>query len=147
MQKLTIRQALKKTQDARGIKSKDLAEKVGIGVQHLASIRNEKSWPSEEVLMKILDAMEQMSPGAKGDFAREIAGTWEEKDLAQVICSLSPSDLLQVLGSRQFAALISAFAENLHQEEANAALENRSSLRKSPHDSRTPTVYKEVMVS
>ena len=56
--KLTIRQALKETQDSHRIKSKDLAELAGIGAPHLASIRSGKSWPSEEVLMRILEAME-----------------------------------------------------------------------------------------
>jgi transcriptional regulator with XRE-family HTH domain len=72
--KLTIRQALKETQDFYGIKSKDLAELAGIGVQHMASIRSGKSWPSEEVLMRILDALERLSPGARRDFGLRLAG-------------------------------------------------------------------------
>jgi transcriptional regulator with XRE-family HTH domain len=72
--KLTIRQALKETQDSHGIKSKDLAELAGIGVQHLSSIRSGKSWPSEEVLMRILDALERLSPGARRDFGLRLAG-------------------------------------------------------------------------
>ncbi|MDJ0718192.1 MAG: helix-turn-helix transcriptional regulator [Prochloraceae cyanobacterium] len=61
----TFHGALKKAQDQYAIVGKDLAKKVGIGQQHLTNIRSGKAWPSEEVLMRILSAMEELAPGSR----------------------------------------------------------------------------------
>lgn len=71
---LTVRKALKKTQDFYGVRGKDLAELAGIGVPHLSQIRSEKSWPSEEVLMQLLGAMESLAPGSRLHFCTLLAG-------------------------------------------------------------------------
>ncbi len=106
--KLTIRQALKETQDSHGIKSKDLAELAGIGVQHLASIRNGKSWPSEEVLMRVLDALERLSPGARRDFGLRLAGLGG-----------SLATLVEQMPTEELSDTLLAIAESLRKWERN----------------------------
>ncbi len=61
----SFHEALKKAQDQYAIVGKDLAKEVGIGQQHLTNIRSGKAWPSEDVLMRILSAMEELAPGSR----------------------------------------------------------------------------------
>lgn len=78
---IAVHQALKQTQDHYKIPSKDLAVHVGIGSQHLSSIRHGRSWPSEEVLMQLLEALEYRAPGARRYFCNLLA----EADRPQVV--------------------------------------------------------------
>jgi len=97
MAKHTIRELLKKAQDDYGIVGKELAERSGIGVQHLASIRTGKAWPSEEVLIRILDAMDELAPGSRDYFCALLAGKniseveflvehMDYRDLSSLLC-------------------------------------------------------------
>lgn len=61
----TFREALKKTQNKYKIVGKDLAIAANIGQQHLSNIRSGNAWPSEEVLMEILSAMDRLAPGSR----------------------------------------------------------------------------------
>jgi transcriptional regulator with XRE-family HTH domain len=120
--KLTIRQALKETQDSHQIKGKDLAEMAEIGVQHLASIRNGKSWPSEEVLMKILEAMDRLSPGAKRDFGLRLAGM--NQGLATLIEQMPPEELSDTL-----QVITEAIAESLKKPKANGVSQDKEAMK------------------
>lgn len=141
------------TQDQHGVSNKDLAREAGISGKHLSEFRNGKANVTLDRLWHLVETLDRLSPGARKDFGLKLAGctnglsSSEELSLNNLIAKIPPSELLQVMGNRQLAALLSAFAETLKQEEPNKTPENPTSLRKSPHESNSSKVYKEVMVS
>jgi transcriptional regulator with XRE-family HTH domain len=92
---ITIRQALKQTQDRYKVRSKDLAEDASIGMQHLASIRHGKSWPSEEVLMRLLEALEIRAPGSQRYFCNLLAA--RPQDVPEKLEDMSDAALGKLL--------------------------------------------------
>ncbi|MFM6324218.1 MAG: hypothetical protein ACKPGT_08275 [Microcystis sp.] len=87
MQKLTIRQAFKTTQDYFKISGKDLSQVSGIGTPHISSFRNGKNWISEDTLEKLLDGMEELAPGSRRYFGLLVSGGSEPnlEDLIEII--------------------------------------------------------------
>jgi len=77
MQKLTIRQAFKTTQDYFKISGKDLSEVSGIGTPHISSFRNGKNWISED----------ELAPGSRRYFGLLVSGGSEPnlEDLIEII--------------------------------------------------------------
>ena len=73
----------RKIQDNRTIKGKDLAELTSINQKHLSQFRQGKSSVSLDLLWRLLEAMDELSPGARRDFGLMIAGepvVYEEMD-------------------------------------------------------------------
>lgn len=95
----TIRQALRKTQDYYGVKGTDLAEAAGIGTPHLASIRSGKSWPSEQVLMRLIESLEVLAPGSRRYFCDLLAGL--------------PTIAVEELGDEQLGELVVRASDEL----------------------------------
>lgn len=87
MQKLTIRQAFKLTQDYFGISGKALSEVSGVGTPHISAFRSGKNWISEETLEKLLDGMEELAPGSRRYFGLLLSGASEPnlEDLIETI--------------------------------------------------------------
>jgi transcriptional regulator with XRE-family HTH domain len=143
-----FREIFKKVKESRGITGKAISEVTGISQNHISKFLSAERDVTTETLWRMVKGMDIVSPGAEQEFFQDLTGHTGRLSLKQIVANAEPQDLLQVMGNSQFAALISAFAETLKQEEPNETPENGiSSLRKSPHDSKTPTVYKEVMVS
>ncbi len=98
----TIRQAFRETQDYYGIQGKALAACAGISPQFLAKIRTGSSWPSEDVLMRILEAMDKLAPGSKLRFCLLLAGK-EPKHLAPLTGDDCPKFSYEDMGDEDLA--------------------------------------------
>ncbi|MFM6092511.1 MAG: helix-turn-helix domain-containing protein, partial [Dolichospermum sp.] len=57
-----------------GIKSKDLAELIGISAQQIAEFRSGRSWLSQTTFEAMLESMEALKPGSRKYFCSLIAG-------------------------------------------------------------------------
>lgn len=87
MQKLTIRQAFKLTQDHFGISGKTLSDVSGVGTPHISAFRSGKNWISEDTLEKLLDGMEKLAPSSRRYFGLLLSGAFEPnlEDLIETI--------------------------------------------------------------
>lgn len=56
-----------------GIKSKELAELVGISAQQVTEFRRGRSWVSQETFESMLENMDHLSPGSKKYFCELLA--------------------------------------------------------------------------
>ena len=63
-----IHQLFKKAMCDYGVKVKDLADLSGISAHHLTQFRQGNNWVSEEILMKLIENMDVLSPGSKRYF-------------------------------------------------------------------------------
>ncbi|PSF33893.1 hypothetical protein C7H19_19410 [Aphanothece hegewaldii CCALA 016] len=142
-----FREIFKKVKESRGITGKAISDVTGISQNHISKFLSGERDVTTDTLWRMIKAMESVSPGAEQNFFEDLTGYTGRPSLKQIVENAEPQDLLQVMGNSQFAALISAFADNLSQEEANKTLENSASLRKSPHESKSSKMYKEAMVS
>ncbi|GBE95727.1 helix-turn-helix domain-containing protein [Nostoc cycadae] len=70
---MQIHEIFKMAMDKHGIKGKDLAEKVGIGKDHLSQFRCGKKWVSPEVFVKLLEGMDELAPGSRKYFCELLA--------------------------------------------------------------------------
>jgi transcriptional regulator with XRE-family HTH domain len=91
-----IHQFFREVQDRHGIKGKDLAEKVGINAGHLSQFRSGKASITLELLWRLVEAMDELSPGARKDFGLMLAGCNEEEDV-EITRKLETQDLSKVL--------------------------------------------------
>ena len=97
-----IHQFFKQVQDAYGVKSKDLAEIVGISAKHISEFRSGKANISVDLLWQLVEAMDKLSPGAKKEFGFKLSGGWrvemlnQHKDWHSVISDATPDDLEEI---------------------------------------------------
>lgn len=94
-------EAFRKTQDKHGVSAIRLHEMTGIAKSTVSNFRTGKRDMLTETLWKLLEAIEQESPGAINDFASEIGRvevhglTDREKQI--LIWSLPESELAEIL--------------------------------------------------
>ena len=67
-------EALKKVKKSRKITGKDLSRETGITEANISGFFNGKIDTKISTLDRIVEAMEQISPGARRDYAQELAG-------------------------------------------------------------------------
>jgi hypothetical protein len=94
----------KKVQIRRNIKAIGIKEITGIGNQHLSEFGSGKVDLSSKKLWTVIEAMEKISPGAKADFAAEIANyenvepvldpvalvdSWSEEEINQILLAIA----------------------------------------------------------
>lgn len=90
----------KTIQTRHGIKAIELKQVTGITNQHLSEFGSGKVDLTSKKLWAIIEAMEKLSPGAKADFAAEIANYENVEpvlDAAALVDSWSEEDLNQIL--------------------------------------------------
>jgi transcriptional regulator with XRE-family HTH domain len=96
-----LNQAFKTIQDKHGVSAARLSELTGIAQSTISNYRNGKRDTHTETLWKLLNAIEQESPGAINDFASELGRveihglTDREKKI--LIWSLPESELAEIL--------------------------------------------------
>ena len=67
-------EALKKVKEARKITGKDLSREAGTTEANISGFFNGKINTKVSTLDKIVEAMDKISPGARRDYAQELAG-------------------------------------------------------------------------
>lgn len=67
-------EALKKVRRSRKIKGKELSQEAGIAEGNISDFFNGKINMTITSLDRIVEAMEKISPGARRDYAQELAG-------------------------------------------------------------------------
>jgi transcriptional regulator with XRE-family HTH domain len=72
------REALLKVKRNRKINNVDISRKTGISENHLSQFFRGNRNATDQVLDQVVEAMEELSPGAKADYAKEIAGSYDE---------------------------------------------------------------------
>lgn len=90
-----LRQIFKEIKQYRGVTAKAISQRTGISENHISEYLNGKRDITSERLWIMIDAIEQLSPGAKADFGRRIAGV-----------SFSPDELIKSLDPSQLGALL-----------------------------------------
>ena len=70
-----INKFFKQAQDEYGVQGKELAKLAGIGTTHLSDFRNGKQWVSQEVLVRLLEAIDELAPGSRSYFCELLAST------------------------------------------------------------------------
>ncbi|MGB6296548.1 MAG: helix-turn-helix transcriptional regulator [Rivularia sp. (in: cyanobacteria)] len=86
-----INKFFKQAQDKYGVQGKELAKLAGIGTTHLSDFRNGKKWVSQEVLVKLLEAMDELAPGSRIYFCQLLASepiSFEKQALAERLVDL-----------------------------------------------------------
>jgi transcriptional regulator with XRE-family HTH domain len=101
---MQIHEIFKATMDRHGIKGKDLAEKAGIGKDHLSQFRNGKKWVSPEVFISLLKGMDEIAPGSRRYFCELLAEeplSLEEDDndrrLVKMVENASDEEIEEIL--------------------------------------------------
>ena len=67
-------EALRKVKEARRITGKDLSRETGITEANISGFFNGKVNTKVSTLDRLVEAMEKISPGARRDYAQELAG-------------------------------------------------------------------------
>jgi DNA-binding Xre family transcriptional regulator len=75
----------KETQDEHRIKSKDLAAAVNITNKHLSEFRQGKANITLDLLWQLVEALDELSPGARRDFGLRIAGCWGMPEVQEFV--------------------------------------------------------------
>ena len=86
---------LKQKLSKYGIKQRELANASGRSENNLSGILNGKSSPTLESFSALLDACEELRPGFKLEYHRDLLG--EKIDLNQFVFSLSSAELSTLL--------------------------------------------------
>jgi transcriptional regulator with XRE-family HTH domain len=143
-----FREVFRKVKEARKIKNKSLSEETGISPTHISKFLNGDRDVTTEVMWRLLEAMEQISPGAQQDFYTALSGVRNKHTLQEILSNMEPVDLLETLQGDVFADLIHAFADTLKDRHSqDAPTREPTPIRKSTHDSTSTEVYKELIVS
>jgi predicted transcriptional regulator len=100
----------KETLDRRGIAGKSVAEWTGRSQNSISRIRSGADCPHLRDFVKILDTIEEHSPGFFDDYCRNLAG------LSRRV-TISPQEFVDSLDSSEFAALMIAAGTRLSQVE------------------------------
>ncbi len=100
MEDKEINKLFQETQDKYQVSSRELADAVGITTKHLSQFRNGHTNIPTNLLWKLLEEMNKLSPGAKNYFAEKLAGQSKplkvEVDLEKTINELEELDLLRI---------------------------------------------------
>ncbi|MBD1823049.1 helix-turn-helix transcriptional regulator [Cyanobacteria bacterium FACHB-DQ100] len=96
-----------------GITGKKLAEVTGVSTTHISEFRNGKTNPSCEMLERMLDGADQITPGAKRYFCELLAG----KEPRPV------EDPIELLDDTQLARLLLKVANRLEKRKLGLSQE------------------------
>ena len=80
-----------------GITGKALSEATGISQKHISEYINGKRDVTSSTLWRMIEAMDELSPGAKKDFGCELAELWKPTDLKNLVAGMSIAQLNQLL--------------------------------------------------
>ncbi len=73
------REAFLKVKESHGITGKVLSEKTGVSKNHIYGYIQGKRSVTDAVLDQLVDAMEEISPGAKRDYCMAICGALQDE--------------------------------------------------------------------
>jgi transcriptional regulator with XRE-family HTH domain len=105
------------TQDKHGVSSKDLAEAVGITPKHLSEFRRGRANITLDLLWRLVDELDRLSPGARRDFGLRIAGLGGS--LVNLVEQMPPEELSDTL---------SAIAESLRKPRSVKVSSSRETI-------------------
>ena len=99
-----------------GITGSRLAEVTGLSTTHISDFRRGKTNPPCNTLQRLLDAIDEISPGAKRDFCLQLAG-------ATVSAFAEPSTpsrkmAIEEMSSLELAQLLMAVADKLQEDKS-----------------------------
>ena len=69
-----ISEIFRLTIERYGISAKQLSQISGVSENHISEFRRGKTGISEEVLWKLIEAMDEVKPGSRGYFCERLAG-------------------------------------------------------------------------
>ncbi len=84
------------------ISAKELSKLTGVSENHISEFRRGKGDVSTKILSRLLDAMENLSPGSKQHFCQMISGQSPrslEQSLIQIIQAADEDELLDAMGA------------------------------------------------
>ncbi|MDV3002503.1 MAG: hypothetical protein N5P05_004158 (plasmid) [Chroococcopsis gigantea SAG 12.99] len=142
-----FREVVRKVKEARKITGKALSDQTGISANHISKFLSGDRDVTTETLWRMVEGMEQLSPGAEEDFFAALTGMKNRPTFHQIVSNMEPAELLQELDGEIFADLIHAFADTLKDSHHPRHNVEPVPIRKSTHDSTPTNVYKELMIS
>jgi transcriptional regulator with XRE-family HTH domain len=101
-----------KTLRIHGITGKRLSEVTGLSTTHISDFRNGKTNPPCNTLQRLLNGIDEISPGAKRDFCLQLAGTTPS------FVETAPSSRklsIEGMSSMELAELLMVVADKLQQ--------------------------------
>ena len=110
-----IHQLFKQAQDRYGVRGTELAKLAGISPNHLSDFRGGKKWVSEDVLCKLLWAMEELAPGSRSYFCQLLAS--ESLTLKTQSVGERITELINVADEEDMEAAMIAIGKKWKREE------------------------------
>jgi transcriptional regulator with XRE-family HTH domain len=80
-----LREVFRKIKQSRGVTGKAISELTGISQNHISEYINGKRDVTSETLWRMIEAMEQLSPGAAGDFRALLPGDGQSSVSGKVL--------------------------------------------------------------
>ena len=103
-------EALKKVKETRKITGKDLSRKTGITEANISGFFNGKINTKVSTLDKIVEAMDKISPGARRDYAQELAGIIGASGDSKGLLEQQINDLPRELKKQLIMAIVESLA-------------------------------------
>lgn len=115
MANVMLRESFKQVKQQRGVTGKAIYELTGISQNHISEYLRGKRDVTSETLSRMINAMEQVSPGAKQDFARLVAdGLAAGSRLhPEDIILIEPEEVASLMNPDQKARWLMAIAATL----------------------------------
>ena len=109
-------EALKKVRKSRKIKGKELSLETGIAEGNISEFFNGKVNMTIPTLDKIVEAMEKISPGARREYAQELAGILSASEGGKVLLEQQINDLPKESKKQLIMAIVESLANESKSE-------------------------------
>ena len=104
--------ALKKVKKRRRITGKELHQATGVAESSISDFFRGKSNIGVTTLDKIVDGMEKVSPGARQEYARELAGLIDSEKIEAIGIEQQILDLPKELKKKLIMAIVESIAHD-----------------------------------
>lgn len=109
-------EALKKVRRSRKIKGKELSQETGISEGNISEFFQGKVNMTVPTLDRIVEAMEKISPGARRDYAQELAGILSTSKTGGILLEQQISELPKESKKKLIIAIVESLANEPSQK-------------------------------
>lgn len=143
-----FREVVRKVKEGRKITTKALSDQTRISPNHISKFLSGERDVTTETLSRLVEGMEQLSPGAEKDFFSALTNVTTRPTFRQIASNMEPEELLEALEGEIFADLIHAFANTLKESrQPDRQTPKSSSSQKTKLEPTSTKTYTESLVS